>query len=390
MNTSMAENRNFNSPIVDVLVCEQGLDIKFSNKQYNRLFSWFWLKDHGVDENSLDPKTMQRRVDTFGIAKDLQPDKVEFDEHTQELQIFWKDDSFTLIPSHLLLSVTGQIPSQEKLLTHQSRQLWDKDNINFELPRISFDEVIGSDNGLLRWLTNIEQYGFSLVDDVPPTKTATESLAKRIGLVEQTIFGDMWMLAAELKDHGDTAYTTQYLEPHTDSTYYHDAPGLQMFNCLEFEGKGGESVLVDGFAIAEKIKSQDPQAYRTLTQVRVPGHYLEPGVHLHAEREVLRLNSEGQLVQISFNNYDRAPFLLPEDDMQQFYRAYKVFHEHVINQDNWLKIPLRPGMTLIFNNWRALHGRMGYVGKRVFYGCYHNRAEFESKLRVLQKEIQAV
>ena len=389
MNTSLAENRHTNALVVDALVREQGLEIKFSNGLSNKLFSWFWLKDHGVDEQSLDPKTMQRRVDTFGLSEHLQPDKVDFDHNNQEIQIFWNDATFTLIPSNLLLSVTGQTPSQEKLLPRQPKRLWDKDNNSFELPSICFDEVISSDKGLYKWLSNIHEYGFSLVVDVPPTKIATEHLAKSIGLVEQTIFGDMWMLSAQLDDHGDSAYTTQYLEPHTDSTYYHDAPGLQMFNCLEFDGKGGESVLVDGFAIAEKIKSQDPDAYRTLTEVIVPGQYLEPGVHLHAEREVFRLNSQGQLAQVSFNNYDRAPFLLPEDIMQQFYRAYKVFHDHVIDQDNWLKIPLRPGMTLIFDNWRALHGRMGYVGKRVFYGCYHNRAEFESKLRILQNKYQS-
>ena len=388
MNTALAENCNLNPSIVEVLACEQGLDVKFSNGHENRSFSWFWLKDHGVDEQSLDPETMQRRVDTFGISEHLQPAKVDFNHSNQDIQIFWNDDTFTLIPSSLLLSVTGQIPSQEKLLVHQPKRLWDKDNKSFELPSISFDEVISSDQGLFNWLTNIQEYGFSMVVDVPPTKIATECLAKSIGFVEQTIFGEMWMLSAQLDDHGDTAYTTQYLEPHTDSTYYHDAPGLQMFNCLEFDGKGGESVLVDGFAIAEKIKSQDPDAYRILTEVIVPGQYLEPGVHLHAEREVFRLNSQHQLTQISFNNYDRAPFLLPEDTMQQFYRAYKIFHDHVLDQDNWLKIPLRPGMTLIFDNWRTLHGRMGYVGKRVFYGCYHNRAEFESKLRILQNKYQ--
>jgi hypothetical protein len=26
---------------------------------------------------------------------------------------------------------------------------------------------------------------------------------------------------------------------------------------------------------------------------------------------------------------------------------------------------------------------MGYVGKRVFYGCYHDRADYESRLRTV-------
>jgi trimethyllysine dioxygenase len=121
-----------------------------------------------------------------------------------------------------------------------------------------------------------------------------------------------------------------------------------------------------------------------LTEVVVPARYLEPGVHLTAERPTLRLNSKGELVQVTFNNYDRAPFLLDDDAMRRFYHAYGLFHRHVMDQDNWLKIPLRPGTALIFDNWRNLHGRMGYVGKRVFCGCYTNRAELDSKLRVLR------
>ncbi len=71
-------------------------------------------------------------------------------------------------------------------------------------------------------------------------------------------------------------------------------------------------------------------------------------------------------------------------EAERFYHAYGLFHDHAMNQDNWLKIPLRPGMVLIFDNWRNIHGRMGYVGKRVFCGCCQSRWTFESKLRVLQ------
>jgi alpha-ketoglutarate-dependent taurine dioxygenase len=205
-----------------------------------------------------------------------------------------------------------------------------------------------------------------------------------MGYVRQTIFGGLWTLSAEVKDHGDTAYTTQYLEPHTDSTYCHDAPGLQLFNCIEFDGRGGESVLVDGFALAERLRAERPHDFETLVRTVVPGRYLEPGVHLRAERAPFRLDRRGQLEQVTFNNYDRAPFMLPPAEMAAFYRAYGAFHEAVVDQRNWLKIRLEPGLALIFDNWRLLHGRMGYTGKRVFCGCYHNREDFESRLRTVR------
>ena len=43
----------------------------------------------------------------------------------------------------------------------------------------------------------------------------------------------------------------------------------------------------------------------------------------------------------------------------------------------WRKI-LKPGQLLIFNNWRILHGRSKFKGKRRMSGCYINKEDFES------------
>jgi len=361
-----------------------GLDVVFAGESEPVNFSWFWLRDHGIDEDSLDPQTLQRRVNTFTIPKDICASDVVFDKDKQLIEIYWPDAPTTTISGSLLSGIGERTAESHELAPRRKRILWDKDARLTELPSVPHDKVIAGDEGLREWLENIVVFGFSLVEGVPSTEEATKALAERIGIIEETIFGGVWMLSAEMQDHGDTAYSTQFLEPHTDGTYYHDAPGLQMFNCLEFDGKGGESVQIDGFAIAERIRQDDPEAYRKLTEINVPGHYLEPGVHLRAERPPFRLNSRGKLVQVTFNNYDRAPFRLSDADAERFYHAYGLFHKHATNQDNWLKIPLRPGMCLIFDNWRNLHGRMGYVGKRVFCGCYQSRWTLESKLRVLQ------
>ncbi|MDX1500428.1 MAG: trimethyllysine dioxygenase [Woeseiaceae bacterium] len=366
-----------------IVETEDGLEVTFPGGPA-AAFSWFWLRDHGVDEASLDPDTLQRRVDTFAMADDVAPTAVRIEAEADRVEIEWPDAPPTRITGRVLAEAAGLTAEARPLASDRERRLWGRHAPLTELPAVAYDAVITSDAALHDWLRNIVVYGFSLVKGVPSTEDATRVLAERIGRIEETIFGGLWTLSAELKDHGDTAYSTQYLEPHTDSSYYHDAPGLQLFNCLAFAGKGGESVQVDGFAIAERIRKEDPEAYRTLTEVSVPARYLEPGVHLRAERPPLRLDARGQLVQVTFNNYDRAPFHLPAAEMQRFYRAYRLFHAHVMDQDNWLKIPLRPGLALIFDNWRNLHGRMGYVGKRVFAGCYINRAEFESRLRVLR------
>ena len=42
----------------------------------------------------------------------------------------------------------------------------------------------------------------------------------------------------------------------------------------------------------------------------------------------------------------------------------------------WRQI-LKPGQLLIFNNWRVLHGRSEFSGKRKMSGCYINKEDFE-------------
>ena len=122
---------------------------------------------------------------------------------------------------------------------------------------------MAGDAGLERWLAAVETYGFCLVEGVPATPEDSAALARRIGYLRATIFGSLWDFTADLAK-ADTAYTTLELRPHTDGTYALDAPGLQFFHCLEFSGRGGESVLVDGFRIADELRQDDPEAYATL------------------------------------------------------------------------------------------------------------------------------
>ena len=42
---------------------------------------------------------------------------------------------------------------------------------------------------------------------------------------------------------------------------------------------------------------------------------------------------------------------------------------------------LDPGKVLTFDNWRLLHARSALTGYRQLCGGYHNREDFESRLR---------
>ena len=358
------------------------LVLRWQNGKESR-FPWFWLRDHGQDPDSLDPDTLQRRVDTFALDEAIRGNAAEVLDAGHGLAVTWPNgDGTSRFSADFLASMAGVAPEETDFCHGIARRLWSAEAAPAAPQPVPYGEIGGSPDGMRRCLEALHRDGYVVIEGAPTDEASARALFERFGYIRETIFGGLWTLSAELEEHDDTAYSTQYLEPHTDSTYCHDAPGLQGFLCQVFDGRGGESVLVDGFALAEQMRRDAPQDFQVLCEVPVPGRYVEPGVYLRAERPVVRLDAEGQLLQVSFNNYDRAPFLLAPDRMKAFYRAYKDFHARIVARQNWLTVPLRPGMALIFDNWRLLHGRMGYSGKRVFCGCYHNREDFESALRV--------
>ena len=356
------------------------VEVTWSGRVSKTRFSPFWLRDHCHSKESLNPDTLQRQVDTFAIPEDIAPEKLEISGSGDALAIVWKHDgSKSILPARFLWDI-GRNGGR---LAAPSRRLWNRDSMRGNFPAMSHEEIMSGDQGLLRWLSMVEEHGFALAAGVPPTLEATRELATRIGYVRETIFGGMWDFTANLA-FKDTAYTSAAIGPHTDGTYSFDSPGYQMFHCLQFDGSGGESTLVDGFKVAEQIRTSDPAAFEALSTVKVPAQYLGDGVHLRAEHPVIGLDHDGDFVQIAYNNYDRAPFNLPRPRMTTFYRALKLFNELINDPANEITMRLAPGTALLFDNWRALHGRRAYQGYRRLCGAYLNKEDFESKLRVLR------
>lgn len=79
---------------------------------------------------------------------------------------------------------------------------------------------------------------------------------------------------------------------------------------------------------------------------------------------------------------DRAIFNnLPQEEVMEFYKNYRLLAQEIQNVANEWRFLLEPGTVCIFDNWRILHGRTAYTGRRQVVGCYVARSEYLSVAR---------
>ncbi len=238
---------------------------------------------------------------------------------------------------------------------------------------------------------------------MPPTPTDTEALIRRIAFIRETHYGGFWDFTSDLA-HGDTAYTDLALQAHTDTTYFTDPAGLQMFHLLSHTASktsasgtkgpsGGESLLVDGFLAAAVLKDVHPDAYDTLSRVRIRTHsagdentmirpLLDGGYPILQHDE-----ATGELVLVRYNNDDRSVLRIDADDVEPFYDALTKWNAILTNPEGEYRVQLKPGTPLIFDNHRVLHGRAAFVGNRRLCGAYVNHDDYRSRLAVLRTQL---
>jgi gamma-butyrobetaine dioxygenase len=232
--------------------------------------------------------------------------------------------------------------------------------------------------------------GFIILKGVPGEDRAVLKVARTFGFARETNFGVLFDVRS-VPDAEDLAYTSLALDPHTDNPYRAPVPGIQLLHCLTNRTTGGLSTLVDGLAVAEALRAEDPGAFAMLTRVVVRFRYIDAGIELVADAPLIACDGDGRFAAIHYSpRLDFVP-LLPPDELTAFYRARRVL-DRMLRSDRFaLGFRLDDGDLVMFDNRRLLHGRTGFdpaEGSRHLQGCYIDIDVPRSLYRVLRRRLE--
>ncbi|WP_420336235.1 TauD/TfdA family dioxygenase [Roseibium sp.] len=346
-------------------------------------FPFLWLRDNCP--SGFHPDTQERQFDLTSISPDLTASDVALDGGN--IVITWEGETHTSCfdPEWLFHHRPGiglKDPAQVEP-TH-----WHGDVPQEDLPRADASVLMSDDTALLDFLIATKKTGLAFVDGMSGDVDAGMAMARRIGFLRETNFGTTFEVMSK-PNPNNLAYTSHALPLHTDLANQELPPGFQFLHCLANEAEGGGSTFCDGFAIAADLRAEDPDAFRLLSETPVPFRFHDQDYDIRRHHTVIDLDPFGNMQELHFNAHLAGIFDLPVALMEPYYRAYRKVMQMTRSKTYVLTTRLKGGEMVIFDNRRVMHGRAAFnpnTGFRHLRGCYVDRGEFDSRIRVLSRD----
>ena len=344
-----------------------------------------WLRDNCP--SGLHPQTHERILDLLALDDAPILYSARLDGEIAELA--YADGHVSRMPMSLLHAHRpGQPESEPGAL---AARLWRSDLGSTGIPRHKAAQIGVDDSALNSWMHDTATLGLSIVEHLEDRVGAGVDIAERIGFLRQTNFGTTFEVVNK-PDPNNLAYTSVALPLHTDLPNQEVPPGYQFLHCLANEATGGGSIFADGFAMAEDLREEDPGAFRLLSEVPVPFRFHDGDADIRVHEPVITLDATGEVIEIRYNAHLAAIFDMPPGIMPSYYRAYRAYMAKTRDPKYRLTLKLKAGEMVVFDNRRVLHGRDAFdpsTGYRHLHGCYVDRGEFSSRLRLLARRIEA-
>ncbi len=377
----MSTKPSLYAPLHTVTTHKTALTVTWQDGKHST-FHYLWLRDNCT--TAFHPTTHERQFDLLEISPHIHPLSAQIDN--DQLLIHWSEQEHTSHYTNQWLgdkAYTGTIKPETPHTAHH----WDATFVERMIAR-PYATLMQSDQALYQWMVDLERDGLIKVTDMPNDAQSLTQIAQRIDYQRQTNFGITFEVKS-VPDPINLAYTALALPLHTDLPNQETPPGYQFLHCLANNSTGGASLFADGFRVLEDMRQESPESFSLLARYPIPFRFHDDAHDILHYHPVINLDHQGAIVEIKYNAHIADTFDVPEDVMHDYYLAYRALMQRLQQEKYRIRIKLKAGEMVVFDNRRLLHGREAFdpqTGERHLRGCYVDRTEFKSRLCVLAKQ----
>lgn len=366
--------------MTQVSLTDTGLKVPLSNGP--AYFNYCWLRE--ACPSCIDGQTRERIFDVASLP-DLPRAKSARVEGAA-LVIEWQAETqISEIPLTLLEAVAAN--GREEDPADLPRNLWLSDH-GPRFTRVPQQAVLEDPEARAQLTRALIEDGIAIVTGMATDEDSLPRLVNAIGPITPSAEGLFFDVRVEIAPT-NLAFTAGPLEMHTDLPGEEAAPGVQFLHCMENTVEGGLSLFLDGAAVAEALRDEDPEAFRLLADNKIPFFYRHDNWDYRAHQRVIETDPEGRVTGVTISQHLQDTMDLPQDLLDTYYPAFIKFLKMMQEDRFLLRFRSEAGNCVIFDNHRIVHGREGYIadsGKRHLRGCYTDRGALRSTYRVLAKQ----
>lgn len=363
--------------MTQIILTDTGLSVPLAAGE--TYFNYCWLRD--ACPSCIDPQTRERIFDVASLP--ALPRARQAHIEGDVLVVDWQSEAqVSRIPLALLESFATRGRAEDP--ADLPRNLWYADR-GASFLRVPQQAVLTDPAARAQLTRALIEDGIAIVTGMDGGKDSLPRLVEAIGPITPSAEGLFFDVRVEIAPT-NLAFTAGPLEMHTDLPGEEAAPGVQFLHCLENSVEGGLSLFLDGAAVAEALRQEDPAAFHLLANNKIPFFYRHDNWDYRAHQRVIETDPEGRVTGVTISQHLQDAMDLPQTLLDDYYPAFVKFLKMMQEERFLVRFRSEAGNCVIFDNHRIVHGREGYVadsGKRHLRGCYTDRGALRSTHRVL-------
>ena len=326
------------------------LEIRWSSGE-SSVLPYLWLRDNCDCSGCRVEQTSEKKFMIKDVAVDVRPAAVEFDADI--LIVTWPDGHQSRFTG---ADVCG--------LTATSQSSWSPWDAEFDPLRIDYRSFLGDDQQAAMAIANFLRYGAIVLESAPTEPGTLESLSPRLGPVRELLFARIHDVVVNPAGY-NVAHTAFELPPHNDFASYSWPPSVQALHMLVNEATGGESVIVDGWKVLQRLREDHPAMFDSLCSMPVPFREFDDNNETYAVAPLVRCDADGNIVSLRFSNQLMQRIDPTRPGVADFYRAYHELFRRLTDDSAKATFGMRAGDILVVAGHRVLHGRRAFDARGV-------------------------